>query len=66
MGGIIGHASLLRVDAMQGTELYQGLDTIERAARRAADLTQRLLSFSRNSTPTIADVDSSEVLADSF
>jgi len=66
MGGIMGHASLLRVDAMQGTELYQGLDTIERAARRAADLTQRLLSFSRNSTPTIADVDIGEVLTDTL
>jgi len=66
MGGIMGHASLLRVDAMQGTELYQGLDTIERAARRAADLTQRLLSFSRNGTPTIADVDMGEVLADTL
>ena len=66
MGGIMGHASLLRVDAMQGTELYQGLDTIERAARRAADLTQRLLSFSRNGTPTIADVDMGEVLTDTL
>jgi len=66
MGGIIGHASLLRVDAMQGTELCQGLDTIERAARRAADLTQRLLSFSRNSTPTLTDVDVSGVLADTL
>ncbi|HEX7608508.1 MAG TPA: transporter substrate-binding domain-containing protein [Candidatus Cryosericum sp.] len=66
MGGIMGHASLLRVDAMQGTELYQGLDTIERAARRAAELTQRLLSFSRNNTPTIADVDIGEVLADTL
>jgi PAS domain S-box-containing protein len=66
MGGIMGHASLLRVDAMQGTELYQGLDTIERAARHAAELTHRLLSFSRNGTPTIADVDIGEVLTDTL
>jgi PAS domain S-box-containing protein len=66
MGGIMGHASLLRVDATEGTELYQGLDTIERAARRAAELTHRLLSFSRNGTPTIADVDVGEVLADTL
>ena len=66
MGGIMGHASLLRVDATEGTELYQGLDTIERAARRAAELTHRLLSFSRNGTPTIADVDIGEVLADTL
>jgi PAS domain S-box-containing protein len=66
MGGIIGHASLLRVDAMQGTELYEGLDIIERAAKRAADLTQRLLSFSRNGTPTIADVNIGEVMTDTL
>jgi two-component system cell cycle sensor histidine kinase/response regulator CckA len=66
MGGIMGHASLLRVDATEGTELYQGLDTIERAARRAAELTHRLLSFSRNSTPIIADIDVGGVLADTL
>ena len=66
MGGIMGHASLLRVDATEGTELYQGLDTIERAARRAADLTHRLLSFSRKGTPTIANIDVGEVLADTL
>ena len=66
MGGIMGHASLLRVDATEGTDLYQGLDTIERAARRAADLTRRLLSFSRNSTPTVTDVDVGGVIADTL
>ena len=66
MGGIMGHASLLRVDATEGTELYQGLDTIERAARRAAELTHRLLSFSRNDAPTVTDVDVGGVLADTL
>jgi PAS domain S-box-containing protein len=66
MGGIMGHASLLRVDATEGTELYQRLDTIEHAARRAAELTHRLLSFSRKGTPTIADVDVGGVLADTL
>jgi PAS domain S-box-containing protein len=66
MGGIMGHASLLRVDATEGTELYQGLDTIEHTARRAAELTHRLLSFSRNGTPTIADVDVGGVLVDTL
>jgi PAS domain S-box-containing protein len=66
MGGIMGHASLLRVDATEGTELYQRLDTIEHAARRAAELTHRLLSFSRKGTPTIADVNVGGVLADTL
>jgi two-component system cell cycle sensor histidine kinase/response regulator CckA len=66
MGGIMGHASLLRVDAAEGTELYQGLETIERAARRAAELTHRLLSFSRKGTETTTDVDLGSVLADTL
>jgi len=66
MGGIMGHASLLRVDATEGTELYEGLDVIERAAKRAAELTHRLLSFSRKGTPTISDVDVGGVLADTL
>jgi two-component system, cell cycle sensor histidine kinase and response regulator CckA len=66
MGGIMGHASLLRVDAIEGTELYQGLDTIERAARRAAELTHRLLSFSRKETETTTDIDLGSVLADTL
>lgn len=66
MGGIIGHASLLKVDAVEETELYQGLDTIERAARRAAELTRRLLSFSRKDSSAIADIDIGEVLADTL
>lgn len=66
MGGIMGHASLLRVDAVEGTELYQGLDTIERAARRAAELTHRLLSFSRKGTETTTEVDLGSVLTDTL
>jgi PAS domain S-box-containing protein len=66
MGGIMGHASLLKVDATEGTELYRGLDIIERAARRAAELTHRLLSFSHNGTPTIANIDVGGVLADTL
>ena len=66
MGGIMGHASLLRVDAVEGTELYQGLDTIEHAARRAAELTHRLLSFSKKETETTTDVDLGGVLNDTL
>jgi PAS domain S-box-containing protein len=66
MGGIMGHASLLRVDAAEGTELYQGLDTIERAARRAAELTRRLLSFSRKEPETTTDVNVGGVLNDTL
>jgi PAS domain S-box-containing protein len=66
MGGIMGHASLLKVDAPQGTDLYEGLNTIELAARRAASLTRRLLSFSRKDASTITDVDVGGVLGDTL
>ncbi|MCE5193356.1 transporter substrate-binding domain-containing protein [bacterium] len=66
IGGIIGYASLLRVDAPEGTELYEGLNTIEFAARRAARLTQRLLSFSRKGGSTTTDVDVAGVLRDAL
>ena len=66
MGGIMGHASLLKVDAVEGTDLYEGLSTIELAARRAAGLTRRLLSFSRKDASTTTDIDVGGVLGDTL
>lgn len=66
MGGIIGHASLLKADAPEGTNLYEGLATIELAARRAAELTHRLLTFSRKEKATIAEVNMRDVLDDTL
>ncbi len=66
MGGIIGHASLLKADATEGTNLYEGLSTIENAGHRAAELTHRLLSFSRKERTTVANVDVGNVLSDTL
>lgn len=66
MGGIMGHASLLKVDAVEGTDLYDGLSTIELAARRAASLTRRLLSFARKETLTVTNVDIGSVVTDTL
>lgn len=45
--GILGHASLLKVEAVPGTSVYDAADTIETTAQRAAELTQKLLGFAR-------------------
>jgi PAS domain S-box-containing protein len=44
---ISGHTELLLADAEQGTEAYDDLVEIRKAAARAASLTRQLLAFSR-------------------
>lgn len=44
---IIGNAQLAMMDADKNTPLYEELEEIERAGDKAADLTRRLLAFSR-------------------
>ncbi|HEY9093356.1 MAG TPA: ATP-binding protein, partial [Candidatus Cryosericum sp.] len=66
IGGIMGHASLLKADMAEGSDAYRELDTIERAAMRASQLTHRLLTFSRREAPTLSDIDVSAVLEDTL
>ena len=66
IGGIMGHASLLKADTAEGSDAYRELDTIERAAMRASQLTHRLLTFSRREAPTLSDIDVSAVLEDTL
>jgi PAS domain S-box-containing protein len=66
LGGILGYASLLRVDAQPDSGLYEGLNIIEAAARRAAGLTHRLLSFSRHDAPRRSDVDMGSLISDTL
>ncbi len=66
IGGIMGHASLLKVDMPEGSEAYRELDTIERAAMLASQLTHRLLTFSRKEALTLTDIDVSAVLEDTL
>ena len=47
LSGILGYSSLLRMEPMSWKETQQAAEVIERAARRAADLTQKLLGFAR-------------------
>lgn len=54
--GILGHANLLRLNHQPDTKVYEAAKTIERAAERAAELTQQLLGFARRGKYQIQSV----------
>ncbi|MEN6388002.1 MAG: response regulator [Candidatus Cryosericum sp.] len=45
--GILGYANMLEPEAAPGSTMQQGLQVIQQAAERAAELTRQLLSFAR-------------------
>jgi signal transduction histidine kinase/CheY-like chemotaxis protein len=49
--GIIGNLSLAKLDVQPGNPVSRALDEMEKAAVRAKDLTQQLLTFSKGGEP---------------
>lgn len=47
LSGILGYSSLLKMQAGSSPEVLHSAEVIERTARRAAELTQKLLGFAR-------------------
>jgi two-component system cell cycle sensor histidine kinase/response regulator CckA len=47
LGGILGYASLLKNFLAEGERTFKYVESIEKAARRAAELTNHMLAFSR-------------------
>ena len=64
LGGILGAAELLEMRADKDPRTQRLLNTVITAAKRASDLTSKLLSFSRKTTVHITTVDMHEVIAD--
>ncbi len=60
--GILGYVSLLQDEIQPGTEARADLDEIERASRRASDLTRQLLTFARKQTVSPSVVDLNELI----
>jgi two-component system cell cycle sensor histidine kinase/response regulator CckA len=47
LGGILGYSSFVRAQVPKTEKIYDHLETIERSALRAAELTSQLLAFAR-------------------
>ena len=60
--GILGYVGLLQENLAPGTGLREDVDEIDRAARRAADLTRQLLTFARRQAVTLSVVDLNVIL----
>jgi len=48
---ILGNLSLVRMEAKPGSDTYDNLDQAEKASKRAKDITNQLLTFSRGGAP---------------
>jgi PAS domain S-box-containing protein len=55
--GILGYSNLLKLRSEPGSEMHDAVKTIEGAAERAAELTNKLLGFARRGKQQIVSVD---------
>jgi signal transduction histidine kinase/CheY-like chemotaxis protein len=62
--GILGNANLAKYDVPEGTETYESLEYIERAAHRAADLCRQLLAYSGRGRLQVEPLDLSALVVD--
>ncbi|MFV2081161.1 MAG: PAS domain S-box protein [bacterium] len=66
LGGILGYASLMKMDIKEGDDLFKPVDMIERSATRAADLTNQLLGFARAGKYDVKPVDLNSVVEETL
>ncbi|MBI2837163.1 MAG: PAS domain S-box protein [Acidobacteria bacterium] len=62
LGGIIGYTSLVKMQIHEGHPLYRAIDTIEKSANRAAELTSQLLGFARGGRYQVQPTDLNQVV----
>ncbi|MBI3887423.1 MAG: response regulator [Opitutae bacterium] len=63
--GVLGHASLAKLDLPPGAAAVQNIDQIEVAARRAADLCRQMLAYSGKGHFVIQRLDLNQIVEDS-
>ncbi|MFC1569968.1 ATP-binding protein, partial [bacterium] len=64
LGGILGYASLLLSDMPKDSPYYEDVHTIAETAKRAADLTNRLLAFARGGKYQVTTINLNDVAKD--
>jgi two-component system cell cycle sensor histidine kinase/response regulator CckA len=66
LGGILGYASYLKSVVPAEDHIFQHLDTIERSALRAADLTAKLLAFARGGKYVVKPININAVVEETL
>ncbi|MBN1591969.1 MAG: PAS domain S-box protein [Candidatus Coatesbacteria bacterium] len=55
--GILGHASLIKLDSEAGSDVYDSAETIEKTAERASELTRQLLGYAQKGKQQVVPID---------
>lgn len=66
MTSVLGSANLARLDVPEGSDLSESIDTIERAAVRAAALCQQMLAYAGRSPVQVNAVDFNQVVSETL
>ena len=66
LGGILGYASLMKSKITEDHVFFKHVDTIEKGAMRAAELTAQLLAFARGGKYDTRPVDLNEIIGETF
>ena len=64
LSGVLGHASLARLDVSEDSPMAERLEKIELAAKRAAKLTHEMLAYAGRGRFSIEDVDIEQLVND--
>jgi PAS domain S-box-containing protein len=64
LGGILGYASLILCDMKKDNPYYEDIHTIAETAKRAADLTNRLLAFARGGKYRVTSINANQIAKD--
>ncbi|MGD9948410.1 MAG: PAS domain-containing protein, partial [Desulfobulbus sp.] len=66
LGGIIGFTDMALLQTTQGTDLHSNLLHIRQGGKRAADLVQQILTFSRQSTEELSPIILAPIILESL